>query len=142
MRWGILPLLLSSTLMPRQPEGKLVAQIKKLLVDRGARAFKIQGGDDSFQEVGIPDLLVCYKGRFVGLEVKMPGGKLAPKQNKVLHEIANADGIAAVVTTVGQVSHLLGKIDEEVSLGVTPSSDRVYRFDIPGASHSRRKRTP
>lgn len=126
--------------MPRQPEGKLVAKMRDLLRDRGARAFKIQGGDDAFQEVGIPDLLVCYMGRFVGLEVKMPGGKLSAKQKAVLDEIADAGGIAAVVTTVEQVSHLLGKIEKEVRLGFTPRSNHVYRFDQPSTS-SKRKRT-
>lgn len=108
--------------------------MKRYLASKGARAFKIQGGDESFQEVGIPDLLICYKGRFVGLEVKMPGGKLSAKQKAVLDEIANAGGIAAVVTTVGQVSHLLGKIDKEVARGKTTSSNSVYRFDIPGSA--------
>lgn len=125
--------------MPRQPEGKLVAQIKRYLISKGARAFKIQGGDESFQEVGIPDLLVCYKGRFVGLEVKMPGGKLSAKQKAVLDEIANAGGIAAVVTTVGQVSHLLGKIDKEVDRGEATRSNSIYRFDIPGSTGARKR---
>lgn len=119
--------------MPRQPEGKLVAAIRALLRDRGARPFKIQGGDDSFQEIGIPDLLVCYKGRFVGLEAKMPGGKLSAKQKAVLDEIANAGGTAAVVTTVEQVSRLLGKIDKEVARGAHRASS-VHRFDIPGST--------
>jgi hypothetical protein len=141
MRWGVPPTFWYHTLMPRQPEGKLVAQIKQLLAERGARAFKIQGGDDSFQEIGIPDLLVCYKGRFVGLEAKMPGGKLSTKQKVVLDEIANTGGIAAVVTTVGQVSDLLAKIDKEVARGVTPRNRTVYRFDVPSTTR-RSKRTP
>lgn len=124
--------------MPRQPEGKLVAKIRDLLRERGARAFKIQGGDETFQEVGIPDLLVCYKGRFVGLEVKMPGGTLSAKQKAVLDEIADAGGIAAVVTTVGQVSHLLGKIDKEVERGKAHRYRGVYRFDVPGSTRKRR----
>lgn len=101
--------------MPRQPEGKLVSNTRKFLRDQGARPFKIQGDGENFQEVGIPDLLVCYKGRFLGLEAKMPGGKPSAKQIAVLDEIAEAGGIAAVFTTVGQVSLLLGMIDKEVA---------------------------
>jgi hypothetical protein len=100
--------------MTRQPEGKLVASTRKYLRLRGARAFKIQGGADSFQEIGIPDILCCYKGVFVGLEAKMPGNKPSAKQIAVLNEIAEAGGYAAVFTTIEEVIRLLGKIDKEV----------------------------
>lgn len=96
-----------------QPEAKLLKGIQKLLNERGARAFKIHG-DDNFQEVGIPDLLCCYRGRFVGLEVKMPGNKPSPVQKVVLNEIVSAGGYASVVSTVGEVQHLLAVIDWEV----------------------------
>ena len=29
---------------------------------------------------GVPDLLCCYRGKFIGLEIKQPGGKLSPIQ--------------------------------------------------------------
>lgn len=102
--------------MPRQPEGKLVSATRSLLKERGARPFKIQGDSDNFQEVGIPDLLVCYSGRFVGLEAKMPGNKPTAKQKAVLDEIVAAGGYALVFTTVEQVSSLLAYIDKEVAL--------------------------
>lgn len=102
--------------MPRQPEGKLVSATRSLLKEKGARPFKIQGDSDSFQEVGIPDLLVCYKGRFVGLEAKMPGNKPTAKQKAVLDEIVQTGGYAIAYTTVEQVSSLLAYIDREVRL--------------------------
>lgn len=105
--------------MPRQPEGKVVKRIKDYIVQHGGRPFKIQGGDESFQEVGIPDLLVSYRGRFFGLEVKLPGEIPSAVQRKVLNEIADAGGIAAVVTTVGQVATLLADVDREVDGGKT-----------------------
>jgi hypothetical protein len=106
--------------MTRQPEGKLVAATRRYLQSRGARAFKIQGGADSFQEIGIPDILCCYKGRFIGLEAKMPGNVPSAKQAAVLDEIAEADGYAIVFTTVEEVSGLLAKIDKEVARGSVP----------------------
>jgi hypothetical protein len=66
------------------------------------------------QEVGIPDLLVCYRGRFVGLEVKQPGEKPSAKQKQILGEIEAAGGYCRVVSTVGEVAYLLEKIDAEV----------------------------
>ena len=99
-------------LMSKQPEGKLVAQIKDLLVNRGARPFKIVGSEEGYQEIGIPDLLVCYTGLFIGAEVKQPGGKLRPAQRVLLHEIYVAGGVAAVLETVGQAVTLLSIIEE------------------------------
>lgn len=29
---------------------------------------------------GVPDILCCYKGRFIGLEVKVPNTKIPPHQ--------------------------------------------------------------
>jgi hypothetical protein len=126
--------------MPRQPEGKLVAKVRDLIKEKGGRPFKIQGTDDTFQEVGIPDILCCYRGVFVGLEAKIPGNTPSPKQLHVLDEIADAGGIAAVVTTVGQVSHLLGKIDREVERAASRHGGSVYRFDLPGEPVRRRQR--
>lgn len=99
--------------MPRQPEAKLVAKIKQLISDRGGRCFKIHGSDEGLQEIGIPDLLNCIAGRFVGIEVKQPGEKLRPRQRHVLNEIYAAGGVAAVCETVGQVAVLLQVIEKE-----------------------------
>jgi hypothetical protein len=99
--------------MPRQPEGKLVAKMRTRILQRGGRPFKIQGSDETFQEVGIPDLLVCYKGYFLGLEAKLPGAEdtLSPKQAAVLKSIERAGGVAAVVTTVADVDRLLDELE-------------------------------
>ena len=113
-----------------QPEGKLVKKAREFLTSRGARPFKIHGGDNPFQEVGIPDLLCCYRGRFVGLEAKEPGNKPSPVQKAVLHEIVEAGGYAVVFTTVGQVSLLLAKIDREVDSGAPSSRADDYNHRI------------
>lgn len=96
--------------MPRQPEGKLVRDIQAYLRSRGARPFKIQGGDESFQETGIPDLIVVFQGHFLGLEVKMPGNKPSAKQLHVLKSIEAAGGTAAVVESVAQVEEILDNL--------------------------------
>jgi hypothetical protein len=103
--------------MARQPEALLVQRIKAHIVERGGRPFKIVGSDEGFQEVGIPDLLVCYRGRFIGGEVKQHGEPLRPRQKLVLREIYEAGGVAAVLETVGQAATLLLRIDREVERG-------------------------
>jgi hypothetical protein len=95
-----------------QPERRIVQKIQVYLEEQGARPFKIHG-DDSFQEAGIPDLLVCWRGRFIGLEVKQPGGEPSPLQKKVLREIERSGGVAQVVESVGQVRDLLAKLERK-----------------------------
>jgi VRR-NUC domain len=93
-----------------QPEAHLVKKIQLYIRKRGGYCAKIHGGDNPFQQVGLPDLLCCWKGRFIGLEVKQPGGRTSPKQRQVLDEIEAAGGITAVVTTVEEVAELLGDL--------------------------------
>src|SRR5215472_4943086 len=112
--------------MPRQPEGKLVSKARSLIAERGGRAFNIQGDAENFQEVGIPDLLFCYQGRFVGAEAKMPGNSPSAKQRAILNEIVEAGGYGLVFTTVEEVSRLLSRIDREVASGYPPNRTTVW----------------
>lgn len=98
--------------MPKQPESRLVANIRTYLERRGACVFKIHGGDP-FQEVGIPDILCCYKAWFLGLEVKMPGEDPTPRQRAVLNRIGRAGGVAEVVRSVAEVERILAKLDRK-----------------------------
>jgi hypothetical protein len=77
---------------------------------RGAWVFKVHGGDNPFQEVGVPDLLCCFEGRFIGLEVKLPDEKPSPRQKVILKRIEGAGGIASVVTSVEEVERILQRI--------------------------------
>lgn len=96
-----------------QPERRLVQKIVAYLESQGARSFKIHGEEGSYQEAGIPDLLVCWRGRFIGLEVKLPGNTPSPIQEKVLREIKGSGGIASVVSSVEQVRSLLAKLEKK-----------------------------
>lgn len=90
-----------------QPEASLVKKIRTHLELSGAWVFKVHGGDNPFQEVGIPDLLCCWRGLFIGLEVKLPGEKASPKQRHIIRAIREAGGIAAVVSSVADVDRVL-----------------------------------
>jgi hypothetical protein len=94
-----------------QPESRLVRRIQGLIKQRGGRSFKIHG-DSSYQEAGIPDLLACYKGRFLGIEVKMPGGRLSRKQEKVLQSIMDGGGVAIIARSVDDVHRVLDMLDK------------------------------
>lgn len=87
-------------------------QLQTLIKQVGGCNFKIHGGDNPFQAVGIPDLLCCIEGWFVGVEVKMPGEPLRPAQVVALAEIYRAGGVAAVVETREQGRTLLRYIKD------------------------------
>jgi len=95
-----------------QPEARLVKRIVAKLNDAGAVSFKIHGGDNPFQAVGIPDLLVVWWGWFVGIEVKLPGESLRPAQVVALREIFASGGIAAVIETAEQVDVLRSYLED------------------------------
>jgi Holliday junction resolvase len=94
-----------------QPESRLVRRIQDLIRKRGGRSFKIHG-DSSYQEAGIPDILACYQGRFLGIEVKMPGGRLSRKQERVMQTILDAGGVAIVARSVDDVHRVLDMLDK------------------------------
>lgn len=97
--------------MPRQPEGRLVQKILDYCRGRGGRWVKIHGGDNPYQEVGIADILGCYRGFFVALEVKQPGGEASRKQELFLRSIEKAGGFAAVVESLDDVIEVLNRVD-------------------------------
>jgi hypothetical protein len=61
----------------------------------------------SVYSAGQPDLLGCYQGRTLALEVKRPGGRPTKLQLATLEKWRNAGAIAAVVRSVEDVRELL-----------------------------------
>ena len=68
-------------------------------------------------ERGAPDIICCYKGFFVGLEVKTPRGRPSQIQKTQILRINNARGRAKVVRSVEEVKELLKELDEEDEQG-------------------------
>lgn len=71
-------------------------KVKAYLKQKGAWFVKYWGGA-AYTKSGVPDLLVCFKGRFLGIELKSPRGKVSDLQKHVLTEIGNAGGVAMVL---------------------------------------------
>ena len=89
--------------MPR--ESVLQRQIIKHLRGMGAWVFNVHGSP--YQQVGVPDLLVAYQGRFYAMEVKRPGGVLSPVQAKVIEEIRASGSVAGRVESIAEAVELL-----------------------------------
>jgi hypothetical protein len=97
--------------MPEKPETKLHKKMMARLRERGAWVTKIHGG---IYSSGVPDLLVCYLGYFVALEVKLPSNrsKATALQAAQLRQIRASGGYGYVVRSIRDVERILGAIDK------------------------------
>lgn len=82
-------------------EKNIENRIKSYLKSKGAYYFKHHG--NQFSQVGVPDIIACYKGRFIGIEVKNEAGKTSPLQDVNLKMINDAGGIGIVARSVEDV---------------------------------------
>jgi hypothetical protein len=77
------------------PEGKVKAKIKDILKARGAY-FTMPIGT-GFGSAGVPDFVICYKGRFIGVEAKTVGNKPTALQEKHMADIRSRGGHTLVI---------------------------------------------
>jgi len=77
------------------PEGKVKANIKKIL--KAHDAYYSMPIGTGFGAMGVPDFLVCHKGRFIGIEAKTVGNKPTRLQESNMEHIRSCGGIALVV---------------------------------------------
>lgn len=71
-------------------------KIKDHLKYKRAWFIKYWGGGQ-FTKVGVPDILVCLKGHFIGIEVKAEAGRPTPIQLANLNDIERAGGYAILL---------------------------------------------
>lgn len=77
------------------PEAKVKKKAVQILKQHGAYYFyPVTGG---YGRSGVPDIIACYKGRFIGIECKAGTNKPTALQQKNLTDIETADGVALVV---------------------------------------------
>ena len=95
--------------MGKQKEGSLQERIQSLLKKRGAYCFKNHG--DMTTEPGRPDIICCYKGLFVAIEVKVDNNTPSLAQGIHCRKIWKAGGIAVIVWSTDEVERLLWLID-------------------------------
>jgi Holliday junction resolvase len=88
--------------MMAQPEAKLSRKIMNALRAEGYFCFKVHGSE--YMMAGLPDIIVCAKGYFIGLETKMPGKRddTSLRQDFVHANIRIAGGMAIVVCSEGE----------------------------------------
>ena len=99
--------------MARTPEGKVKDACTEVLREFGAYYFfPVMGG---YGKSGVPDIIACYRGRFIAIECKAGYNKPTPLQEKELRAIEAARGVALVVRedTVEELVRILMEIRNE-----------------------------
>lgn len=94
-------------------ERDIVAAIKRYLASLGSDVFFWKEHGGPYGTSGVPDIICCYKGRFLGLEAKLPGGRLTELQKRALDKINRAGGIARRVESVDDVRAVIRLVDDE-----------------------------
>lgn len=98
--------------MAAKPESALQAKIQKFIRSKGGWSVKYHGGPHSI--AGTPDLLICYRGLFIAIEVKLPGKEYRNPtvlQQEKIKQINAAGGISLVMVSVEQLEQLFDIID-------------------------------
>lgn len=82
------------------PERRVKNKVVKLLDAAGAYWFyPVQSG---YGRAGIPDIIACMNGQFLGIECKAGKGKTTALQDKELQAIADAGGLTFVINEHNQ----------------------------------------
>lgn len=93
-------------------EQAIQSDILKYLKSVGAYTIKVAAATKS----GVPDIICCYKGRFIAIEVKRPETKtkVSPLQLVNIIKIEEAQGSALVAWGKEMVKTFIENIDKEL----------------------------
>ena len=81
--------------MARTQEGKVKDRVSSILRQYGAYYFYPTTA--GFGRSGVPDIVACYNGIFIGIECKADKGKVTELQYRELRKIQEACGMAIIV---------------------------------------------
>ena len=98
--------------MADTPEKKVKRKVMEQL--KMMKAYTVTPMTGGFGNSGVPDVLCCYKGRFVGIECKANGGKATALQIHNLNSIEIAGGVALLINE-SNVDNLTDMIEERVN---------------------------
>lgn len=76
------------------PEGKVKLAVKKLLDE--FRIYHFSPFMAGMGRAGVPDIIACYNGKFLGIECKAGKGKVTALQERELDAICAAGGFVFV----------------------------------------------
>jgi len=77
------------------PEKKVKIKVKSILDKLGA--YHCMPATGGYGANGVPDIIACYKGLFVGIECKANGGRPTALQKKHLKDIKTSKGFSIII---------------------------------------------
>ena len=92
------------------PESKVKKRVKEGLKNLGA--YYVMPVTSGYGNSGAPDFLVCYQGKFIGLECKAGKGRVTALQQRNLDQIDLAGGWSFVINeeNVEQLNNLVNLV--------------------------------
>jgi len=81
--------------MAMTPEGKVKKRVKAILDE--LKVYHFSPMQNGMGRAGIPDIVACHNGKFVGIECKAGNNKPTALQERELNRILNAGGEAFVI---------------------------------------------
>ena len=92
-------------------ERKLKALVVNFLNLRGAWIFHQSMSKKTGGRPGVPDILCCYRGRFIAMELKVRSSKLSPEQEREAERLRNSGGVFVVVRRLEDLVEVLAALD-------------------------------
>ena len=86
--------------MAQKPESKLQVQCLKYVKElekQGKPIIAVNQHGSAFSSRGVPDILMCIRGIFVAVELKIAPNKPTELQQHYIERIRNAKGLALVI---------------------------------------------
>jgi hypothetical protein len=87
------------------PEKKVKGHVAEVLTELGAYWFYPATG--GYGRNGVPDIVACWNGRFIGIECKAGSGKVTALQERELGRIEDSGGISLIYREPGSTPELL-----------------------------------
>lgn len=81
--------------MAKTPEGEIKDQVRKVLDEMNAYYFFPAA--NGYGRTGIPDVIACYKGHFIGIECKAGSKQPTALQQRELNNIEKVEGTGLIV---------------------------------------------
>jgi len=94
-------------------EKKVKDKVRKVLA--GVNAYVVTPATHGYGVSGVPDILVCYHGRFLAIECKAGNNHPTALQIRNLSQIASTGGYTLVVNedNIDDVEDVLARIDRD-----------------------------
>lgn len=79
------------------PEGKVKQKLDRWLDKNMPGHWRVKPRGGPFGKQGCPDVLICWRGLFIAIEVKSDDGSASAMQMANLRAIQKSGGIAAIL---------------------------------------------